>query len=361
MRLLACVAALPLAGAQLASYGFESAAVVPGTVCDDSYDTFHALSQNVGEPTILETGKFATFYADTLCADGTEAMHVCSGSGADKTGGASIGVVDNDSQMIGPPRGTEPGIDYSALDAAEGTNFYQIMAKGVDGFTYVCFDEVTLDTPGTSVTASIQYYVAQNGWHEEPDRLRVWAETSTSSGGAAAASLLPMDGSACVEEVHKHNIDKLMMRDSGTAGNICTSDCTEWTGTKNAEGDPAILPDRFEWKTLSADLGPVDTAKICAGLQTGAGHELLWLDNYQLTVGTATSATCPMAVPDYMTPPRTGASVAYFADYDICQPEASPAGAGTAPSPTSSTASAASRVATSLASVAIASVAVYFN
>ena len=204
MRVLACVLGLPIAAAQdmVDAYGFESAAVVPGTVCDDSYDSLHALLQNADEPVISETGEFATFYADTLCADGTEAMHVCSGSGAEKTGGASIGVVDNDSQMIGPPRGTEPGIDYSALDAAEGTKFYQIMAKGVDGFTYVCFDEVTLDTPGTSVTASIQYYVAQNGWHEEPDRLRVWAETSTSSGGAATTSLLPMDNGVCVEEVH---------------------------------------------------------------------------------------------------------------------------------------------------------------
>jgi hypothetical protein len=358
MRLLACVAALPLAGAQeaLDSYGFESAAVVPGTVCDASYDSLHALSQNAGEPTILEAGEFATFYADTLCADGTEAMHVCSGTGAGKTGGASIGVVDNDSpasQMTGPPRGSEPGIDYSPLNAAEGTKFYQVMAKGVDGFTYVCFDTVTLDTPGTSVTASIQYYVAQNGWHEEPDRLRVWAETSTSSGGAAAASLLPMDDGTCVEEVHKHNIDRLMMRDSGTAGNICQSDCTEFTGTKNTVGDPAILPDRYEWKTMSADLGPVDTVKVCAGLQTGAGHEVLWLDDYQLTVSTATSATCPMEVPDYANPPRTGASVAYFSDYGICAP-ARPAPPGPA---TSSTL----RAAASWVVAFVAAVAAFFN
>ena len=358
MRLLACVVALPLAGAQeaLDSYGFESAAVVPGTVCDASYDSLHALSQNADEPTILVAGEFATFYADTLCADGTEAMHVCSGTGAGKTGGASIGVVDNDSpasQMTGPPRGSEPGIDYSPLNAAEGTKFYQVMAKGVDGFTYVCFDTVTLDTPGTSVTASIQYYVAQNGWHEEPDRLRVWAETSTSSGGAAAASLLPMDDGTCVEEVHKHNIDRLMMRDSGTAGNICQSDCTEFTGTKNTVGDPAILPDRYEWKTMSADLGPVDTVKVCAGLQTGAGHEVLWLDDYQLTVSTATSATCPMEVPDYANPPRTGASVAYFSDYGICAP-ARPAPPGPA---TSSTL----RAAASWVVAFVAAVAAFFN
>ena len=345
LLLAACGSLLPLVHAQLDAYGFEDATVVAGTVCDSSYDTAHALTQNAGEATIAAAPGFATFYADTLCADGTEAMHVCSGTGADKTGGASIGVVSDDSTIVGPPAAS---VDYSALTAAEGTNFYQIMAKGVDGFTYVCFEEVTPTRPGSKITASIQYYVAQNGWHEEPDRLRVWAETTT-NGVAAAASLLPMDGSTCVEEVHKHNIDRLMMRDSGTEGSICESDCVEWTGEKNAVGDPAILPDRFLWKTMSADLGAVDSVKVCAGLQTGAGHELLWVDDYQLVeaAADATDATCPMAVPDYANPPRTGDSVAYFADYGICAVDTAAdtadtsgaaAAASTPPAPTPSSA-----------------------
>ena len=319
MRVLAAAAALAtVASAQtvLDSYGFETAAVTAGTVCDTSSDAAHALTQNAGEAAILEAGQFGTYYADTLCADGTQAMHVCSGTGAAKTGGASIGVMDGGSTMIGPAPGNT---DYSALTAAEGTKFYEIMARGVDGFTYVCFEPTTLTTAGTATTASIQYYVAQAGWHEEPDRLRVWAET-TLNGVTTAASLLPQDGATCVEEVHKHNIDKLMMRDSGTDAAICTTGCDEWMGGKNIAGDPSLMTDRFLWKTMTADLGPADTVKVCAGLQTGAGHELLWLDDFQLVeaAGQASTAACPMTVPDYANPPRIGAAVAFFPDYDIC-------------------------------------------
>ena len=355
MRVLAAAAAalMPLAAAQtvLDAYGFETAAVVAGTVCDTSFNTAHALAQNADEASILEAGEFATFYADTLCADGTEAMHVCSGTGGSKTGGASIGVMDASSTMTGPPPGN---VDYSTLTAAEGSKFYEIMAKGVDGFTYVCFEPTTLPTPGTATTASIQYYLAQMGWHEEPDRMRVWAET-TLNGVTTAASLLPQDGTTCVEEIHKHNIDRLMMRDSGTDGAICTTGCDEWLGGKNLPGDPSLMTDRYIWKTMTADLGPADTVRVCAGLQTGAGHELLWLDDFKLDASAdlASTATCPMAVPDYANPPRTGAAVSYFAAYDICQTvTVTPPVAAPAP-----TASAASAVVVTGAAVAVATAA----
>ena len=45
---------------------------------------------------------------------------------------------------------------------------------------------------------------------------------------------------------------------------------TEWKGQKNAKGDPAILLDEFVWKKLSANLGTVTSARICAGLQVGS-------------------------------------------------------------------------------------------
>lgn len=129
--------------------------VVAGTVCDTDYSSAHMLVQGQGEPFIggVEAGQggtcpagtagqgggcgFATFYSDTLFADGTKATHNCAGSGDTKTGGAHIGVVNGTSTMIGPARGTEAGIDYSALAAADGDNFFKIQANGVDGFTRV--------------------------------------------------------------------------------------------------------------------------------------------------------------------------------------------------------------------------------
>ena len=303
LRLLLAASFVPLARAQAVgdvvdSNSFEDAAVVDGTVCDDVFDAQHALANADGRPVVTDTG-FTSYYADTLCADGTQGLHDCSV-------GAKIGVVSDDSPRVGPLRGTEPGVDYADLRAADGTKFYQIIAAGIDGFTYVCFDEKTFDA-ATDVTASIQIYLAQNGWHEEPDRLRAWVETNT-----GAVSMLGPSGTECVDEVHKHNVDSLVLRVSANQA--------EWTGTKNAEGDPAILPDEWQWITLTADLGSVTSAKVCAGLQTGAGHEAVWLDDYKLTVAAAGStATCPMdAVPDYANPPRTGDAVAYFSDYAIC-------------------------------------------
>ena len=259
------------------TYGFEDAAVVAGTVCDNTYDTLHELPVNPGEPIVKMASHFTTYYSDTLCADGSGGLHSCAGSGASKTGGAKLGVVNNNSPRVGPG-----GTNYGSLQAAEGNQFYQIMASGVDGFTFVCFEPATFTSP-TNVRASLQIYNAQAGWHEEPDRLRVWAETATGS-----VSMLPVDtDGSCVTEVDKHNIDRLGLRDSATG--------SEWTGANNAPGDPAILPDQYQWRTLSAELGAITTAKVCAGLQTGAGHELLWIDNLTLaSSATATSVCYPL-------------------------------------------------------------------
>jgi hypothetical protein len=88
-------------------------------------------------------------------------MHNCS------AGGAQIGVVNSSSLA---------GTDMAGLRFPQGENGYQIRARGVDGFTFVCFDAVNYSAPA-AVTVSVQAYVAQSGWHEGKDRLRAWAET----------------------------------------------------------------------------------------------------------------------------------------------------------------------------------------
>ena len=63
-----------------------------------------------------------------------------------------------------------------------------------------------------------------------------------------------------------------------------------YTGAKNGPGDPALKADAWSWHTLSVALGEVSSARVCAGLQTGAGAEALYLDNMRLTGGTAAAA-----------------------------------------------------------------------
>ena len=269
----------------LTSYGFEDVTVIDSTVCDTGgFSTQHAITTAAGStsPVVQVDTQFTTYFADTLCADGTQAMHAAD---CTTTTGAKIGVVNNASPRVGPG-----GTDYASLASPEGSNFFQIEANGVDGFTYVCFEPFAQSA--TNTVASIQVYNAQAGWHEEADKLRVWAEVTGSAGVQSAVTMMPQETESpytCTAEATKHNIDSLLLRDSASQ--------TAWTGAHNVEGDPAILPDSFVWKTLSAELGTVASVKVCAGLQTGAGHEILWLDDYKLTAGALSTATCPINVP----------------------------------------------------------------
>ena len=252
---------VPTGSTVLASYGFEDVVVAPGlgNLCDNGgFSTGHAITPVAGSMVVSSAGNFATSYADTLCADGSKLLHAANCTTGDAGTGAKIGVVNNASPRNGPG---PDSIDYANLAAPEGSNFFQINANGVDGFTYVCFEPVTLSVPGPAI-ASINIYNGQAGWHEEPDRLRVWAEVTDAAGVSSAVSMLPLNNTnGCTAEVNKHNIDNLLLRQSATQA--------EWTGEHNAAGDPAILQDGFAWTPLSAELGAVATVRVCAGLQVG--------------------------------------------------------------------------------------------
>jgi rhodanese-related sulfurtransferase len=220
--------------------GFEGGAVVGGSYCDASYGCTHRLGAHAGEPTVVGAARtatelgFETLYADTLGADGSAPMHSCrcavrpwrhksavpaadlparcpfvmpalvaefesaTARSSGTSGGAHIGVVD--AAALG-------GTSMQGLSFPEGSKGFQINARGVDGFTYVCFDTVHFAQPSTgSVRAGLQIYVAQAGWHEELDRLRAWVDI----GGGQMVTLLP----GCSHEVTKHNVDGLGLRTS---------------------------------------------------------------------------------------------------------------------------------------------------
>ena len=118
--------------------------------------------------------------------------------------------------------------------------------------------------------------------------VRIWAESTATAGGATTyTSLLP----DCAAKLLKGNVDVLGggFRDSDTPG-------VAYTGEKNGAGDPAVWPghpppptrgatvvlrsrgyghrqvkpDAWAWRTLAVALGEVTSARVCAGLQTGA-------------------------------------------------------------------------------------------
>lgn len=108
---------------------------------------------------------------------------------------------------------------------------------------------------------------------------------------AKVISLLPN----CATQGTKHNIDVLNLRDSATPGQ-------PYTGKPNHIGDPALLPDMYRWTRLGIDLGTVNSARICAGLQSKAGAEALWIDNMVLTKnpsGNTTPGCTPAPATDY--------------------------------------------------------------
>ena len=213
---------------------------------------------------------FRTYYANTLgvaSAEDAGSIHNCSGSA-----GAQIGVVSKTSL----PR---------MKNVPEGANAYQFKASGVDGLIMMCFSPVLLRQPPAesngglyAYTAKVDAYLAQAGWHEEGDALRVWAETTVNGGdqpGRRAVSMLP----GCAHVATKHTVDMLMLRaQTATPGQPYS-----YTGPPNGDGDPAILPDTWKWQTLSLDLSAdVRSVGVCAGLQTGAGAEEFFVDNLRI-------------------------------------------------------------------------------
>ena len=186
---------------------------------------------------------FESFYADTLGADGSAALH------AD---GADLGVTN-----VGLPGGTLPA--------------YALRASGIDGFVSVCTNPVWL--LHESVRAEATIYLAQAGWHEPTDELRVWADL----GGARQISLLP----GCAPKVTASNVDVLGLRNSSTPG-------IQYAGPPNEGTDPSLLPDSWQWRTLGTELGQVDTpiARVCVGLQSGAGSEAVYIASFRFRHGT---------------------------------------------------------------------------
>ena len=140
----------------------------------------------------------------------------------------------------------------------EGQHAFEIVAQGIDGFIFVCFEQQVFPT-AVSARVSLDAYVIQAGWHSEEDMLRVWAEVN----GTSDITLLPR----CQDNGTKHNIDTMPMRQSATR--------QPYVGPKNGPDDPALLPDLWNWTTLTADLGRVSSFRVCAGLETGAGAEAM--------------------------------------------------------------------------------------
>ena len=145
-----------------------------------------------------------------------------------------------------------------ARNIPEGQHAFEIVAQGIDGFIFVCFEQQVFAT-AVSARVSLDAYVIQAGWHSEEDMLRVWAEVN----GTSDITLLPH----CHDNGTKHNIDTMPMRRSNTG--------QPYVGPKNGPDDPALLPDLWNWTTLAADLGRVSSFRVCAGLETGAGAEAM--------------------------------------------------------------------------------------
>ena len=149
-------------------------------------------------------------------------------------------------------------VTSAARNIPEGNNAFEIVARGIDGFIFMCFEQQTFPA-AINVKVSLEAYVIQAGWHSEADMLRVWAEVN----GTSDVTLLP----GCEDTGNKHNIDTMPMRRSATG--------KPYIGPESDPGDPALLPDLWNWTVLTADLGAVSSFRVCAGLETGAGAEAM--------------------------------------------------------------------------------------
>lgn len=143
------------------------------------------------------------------------------------------------------------------------------------GYLIVCSKPVVVSTE--AAVASARIYLAQAGWHEATDELRAWADIGDPAGGI---SLLPNCSSVATRE----NVDILGLR-TATPG-------AAFTGAPLTHGDPALLPDTWQWLDLSASLGRLDHAEVsvCVGLQTAAGAEAVYIDRLRVSGADESSA-----------------------------------------------------------------------
>lgn len=211
---------------------------------------------------------FETFYVDTLGADGTAGLHTISG--------ARIGVHHAGSQKFG------------SVDDW----MYELVAAGIDGLTMVCSQPFTPEEP-TPIVAEARIYVSVRGWHEYSDQLRVWAEVGD-EGSAWQVSLLP----GCTPVATRESIDVLRLR--------APRDGIAYTGEPGGDGDPSNGAEDWQWTTLSAALGVVDAetaTRVCVGLQSGAGTEMVFVDTLALNLSAAGPATPTPCAPTRLISP----------------------------------------------------------
>ena len=212
---------------------------------------------------------FQSFYADTLGADGSAALHSpCSN-------GSEVGVISS---------------SYLVRDQGVVVNLFEIKAWGTDGLVAVCTHALELGAP-TGLTAIADIYIAQAGWHEAEDEVRVWAEVE----GIGAYSLLPR----CNSVVTRTNIDVLGLRNPGIQN--LTMGRGYWQ--PGERGDPAMMADEWNFTRLTVRLGTVPAnadVRVCASLQSGAGAEALYIRSFSLEVSNN------MSTPAQCTPDQNG-------------------------------------------------------
>ena len=240
--------------------GFDDAVAVPNATYTDKlgYKCAHQLRPDRGARTVYGAGErdtgdlgFVSYYVDSLGATGSAPLHTATG--------ADIGV-----------------------DDVAGRRAFALRARGTDGFLFVCTRPVRLSAPSLRAEATV--YVAQAGWHEEVDEMRLWASVSRKGRDTEeiAISLLP----GCAATATRHTVDTLGLRASTLSA--------AYTGEPMGVGDPSLLADRYNWQTLGVELGAVEdtSVRVCAGLQSGAGAEALYVDSFALRQGAAAVAGC---------------------------------------------------------------------
>ena len=259
-----------------------------------------------------------------------------------------------------------------------GEQAFALRMEHIYGYLFVCSQPVVMTAE--AVVASARLYVAQAGWHEPSDELRVWADISHGpepsmeaivvfacvfGGLGVALSYVPatthLQGPAvaivmllcagllagvgvgvawaapnvaefqsgaqhsllpnCSDVVTRENVDVLGLRVSDPPG-------TAFGGAPFSAGDPALLNDTWHWRDLSASIGTLNDAavRICVGLQSCAGAETVYVDRIQVSTfdsaGPAGKRTGADTASGDPMPPRCAASdvlvgVESFADLAV--------------------------------------------
>lgn len=232
----------------------------------------HELTPEAGARAIAEVGNLSTFdlgfssyYVDSLGANGSAPLHAGknASSSAVTSAGAAIGV-----------------------EEVDGREVYALRGAGTDGYLFVCSRPLWV-AAAVRARAEAVIYVAQAGWHEDEDELRAWADVTPEAAATQHFSLLPN----CSATVKRANIDTLGLRDSSTPG-------VAYSGAPSAPGDPALLPDLWQWRTLGVHLGARESAaeiRVCVGLQSGAGAEAVFVDELRIREAHGESDLSPRA------------------------------------------------------------------